>query len=350
MQSPAVAASQPLLPVQQVQPMFPANLPLPAQPPRIPSPPRRHRGMFWVAVLAALAALAGGAVVAVTAYLGASSPDAVAKAYFRALGRGDAPGALAMGAVPPGSRTFLTSDALRAADKIGKLTDVTVLSVAQAGGKAQVTVQYQLGFRPNPVVVNDTVHLTKHGHTWRLDETAVETRLDPEVAGRRLTLAGAAVPSGMVLLFPGALPMTVDTPNLDISDRVVHLDGFVPSNVEPEVSSVGRQAVVAAVGSAVQACLDAKRVAPCPSANDDRAVPASTRGTLPRDVGANLDITVADGPDGRIDVNGTVEVRGRYQRLDFDNLPVTRSGNIALVVKAHCYATDPSKLAWDTPS
>jgi hypothetical protein len=350
MPAPGVGAGQPLLPVQQVQLMFPANLPVPAQPPRLPAPPRRHRGMFWVAVLAALAALVGGGVVAVTAYLGASSPDAVAKAYFRALGRGDAPGALAMGTVPPGPRTFLTSDALRAADQIGKLTDVTVLSVAQDDGKAQVTVQYQLRFRPDPVVVNDTVHLTRHGHTWRLDETAVETTLDPQVAGRRLTLAGAAVPSGTVLVFPGALPMTVDTPNLDISDRVVHLDGFVPSNVEPELSEVGRQAVVAAVASAVQACLDAKRVAPCPSPNDDRAIPGSTRGKLPRDVGAKLDVTVADGPDGRIDVSGTVTVRGRYQRLDFDNLPVTRSGNIVLAVNAHCYATGPSKLAWDASS
>ena len=319
-------------------------------PPYFPAPPRRHRGMFWVAVLAALVALAGGAIVAITAYTGASTPDAVTKAYFRALGRGDAPGALALGDLPAGSRTFLTSDVLRVALKIARLTDVEVLTVDEDAGTARVTVQYELRFAQQPVIVNDTVELRKGGHGWRLDDTAVATSLDPAAAGRRLSLAGAAVPSGTVLLFPGALPITVDTPNLDLDDRVVHLNGFIPSDLQPVVTKAGKRAVADAVGAALKSCLNGKTVAPCPAPNDDRAVPGSVRGTLPADVAAKLNVAVASGPDGLLDVSGTVDVRGRYQRLNFNNLAVPRSGTIHLVVRAHCYATNPNKLVWDAAS
>ncbi len=351
---PAYAANQPHGPAQPhfpTQPLFPAYPPVPAYPPpQIPSPPRRHRGMFWVAVLAALAVLIGGTVVAVTAHNTASTPGAVAKDYFRALGRADAPAALALGDLPAGPRTFLTSDVLRAALKVGKLSDVTVLSVARHGDTADVAVQYQLHAPAGAVVVNDTVHLTRRGHDWRIDATAVPTRLALPVAGRRLTLAGAAVPQGDVLLFPGALPVTADTPNLDVPTRVVHLHGFVPRIIEPEVSDQGERAVTVAVGAAVQACLDAKARASCPAPSDERAIPGTVRGTLPADVGAKLDITVGPGPDGLLIVHGTVDVHGSYQRLDFNNLPVDKSGTVHLVIHAQCYATDPSKLVWRSSS
>lgn len=331
-------------------PLFPLHVDSSQRPPPAPPPPRRHRGMFWVAVLAALAALVGGTVVAVTAYTGASTPGAVVQTYFHALGRGDAPAALALGDLPDGPRTFLTSDVLRAGLKIAKLTSVSVLSTSQQGDTAKVTIQYQLRFPTKTVVVNDTVSLRKHSDGWRLAATAVATNLDPVVAARRLVLAGAAVPSGTVLLFPGALPLAADTPNLDVGLPVVHLQGVVPRNIRPTVSAAGRQAVADAVAGAVQKCLDGKVIQPCPTINDDRAVPGSIRGTLPSDVASHLDITLAPGPSGLIEISGTVDVHGRYQRLDFNNLPFTHSGPLALNVRAQAYATDPSKLQWDTPS
>ena len=239
---------------------------------------------------------------------------------------------------------------LRAGLKIAKLTSVSVLSTSQQGDTAKVTIQYQLRFPTKTVVVNDTVSLRKHSDGWRLGATAVATNLDPVVAARRLVLAGAAVPSGTVLLFPGALPLAADTPNLDVGLPVVHLQGVVPRNIRPTVSAAGRQAVADAVAGAVQKCLDGKVIQPCPTINDDRAVPGSIRGTLPSDVASHLDITLAPGPSGLIEISGTVDVHGRYQRLDFNNLPFTHSGPLALNVRAQAYATDPSKLQWDTPS
>jgi hypothetical protein len=331
--------------------------PFPAQPLMFAAPqpptkrvrsPRRHRGVFWVAVLTSLVALVAGVFVAVTTYVSATAPDTIATDYFRALSRGDAAGALAYGDVPAGPRTYLTGGVLRAALEVASISDVSALSVDRIGDRANVTIQYQLGFRGNQKAVSDTVMLNRHATSWRLAETAASVQIIAKVAGHRLTLAGSALPAGSVLVFPGALPLSVDTPNLAIGEEVVHLSEKPSRTLRPTLSKAGTQAVQAAVVSAVRACLGANPSPSCPVPTDARVVPGTLHGTPTGNLGDELTIQVT-GPDGLLDVSGSVAVRGSYQRLDFDNLPAATSGTTELAIRAHCYATNPSKLVWGAP-
>jgi hypothetical protein len=337
---------------QGLPPPFPTQPLAFAAPP--PSPkrvrlPRRHRGVFWVAVLTSLVALVAGTFTAVTTYAGATAPDAIATEYFRALSHGDAARALAFGDLPAGPRTYLTSGVLRAALKVAGISDVTVLSVDRRGDTANVNVQYQLGFRRKQVTVSDEVALSRHGGSWRLAATAVLFRIAAPLAGHRLTLAGAALPERAVLVFPGALPVGVDTPNLEIGEQVVHLTESKPRTVRPTLSTAGKRAVQAAVASALRACLGPNPSPSCPVPTDARVVPGTVHGTLSGDLGQELTIQVAPGPDSVLDIRGSVAVRGSYRQLDFDNLPIAKSGTTDLAIRAHCNATNPGKLAWGAP-
>lgn len=322
----------------------PAFAPAPLPPP--PPPRRRHRGAFWVAVLAAVAALVAGTVVAVTTYLGAATADAAATAYFRDLGKGDAAAALALGDLPTGARTFLTSDVLAAALRLAPISNVRVLSVDQHGGSANVAMQYQLGYQNRPVLVTDQVAVTKDGRRWRLDATAATVRLSPEAARDRLTVVGVAVPSGPTLFFPGALPISVDTPNLSLGPQVVHLTGSVPGDIQPTVSAEGIRAVGDGVAAAVRACISGRWTSSCPASEDPRIVPGTIRGHISSNAAPDISVSLAARGDGLIEIGGTVKVTGSYQKLDFNNRAVTRSGTLSLVIDAQCYATDPARLAW----
>ncbi len=331
--------------------------PFPAQPLMLSAPqppakrvrsPRRHRGVFWAAVLTSLVAVVAGVFVAVTTYVSATAPDTIATNYFRALSRGDAAAALAYGDVPAGPRTYLTGGVLRAALDVASISDVSALSVDRIGNKANVTVQYRLGFRGNQKAVTDTVLLNRHGSSWRLGATAASVQIMAKVAGHRLTLAGSALPAGSVLMFPGALPLSVDTPNLQVDEEVLHVTDKPSRTLRPRLSKAGTQAVQAAVVSAVRACLGTNPSPSCPVPTDARVVPGTVHGTLTGDLGHELTIRVT-GPDGLLDVSGSVAVRGSFQRLDFDNLPAAKSGTTDLAIRAHCYAANPSKLVWGAP-
>jgi hypothetical protein len=319
---------------------------LPAEPPvGHRRPPRHHRGLFWVAVLAALAAVASGAVITATAYVEESEPETAAVAYFEALGRGDAPGALGTGDLPPGPRTYLTRQVLAAALSIAKISDVQVLSVARHGGEAKVTLEYQLGSKQ----VSDAVSVERHGRGWRLTRTAVPVQLRVTAGADRMSIAGAALPKTTVLFFPGALPVVLDTPNLSLPLKVVHLDGDGGAQqLAPQVSRPGHRRVADAVRAAVQACLSGRtsRDCPPPARSAERiAVPGSVRGRVTGNLEKQLTIGVADNA-GLLKISGIVTVKGSYEVLDFNNQPVPRTGPLELSISAACYATDPSKIVW----
>jgi hypothetical protein len=329
-------------------PTFPQAF-APQPPPKRVRTPRRHRGIFWVAVLTSLVAVVAGTFVAITTYVDATAPDAVATDYFRALSHGDAARALAFGGLPAGPRTFLTDGVLRDSLKVAPISDVSALSVDRHGDAATVAVQYQLGSRGKRILVGDTVTLNRHGNSWRLAATAVSVRIAATVAAHRLTLAGSALPARAVLVFPGALPMSVDTPNLEISQQVVHLSDTGTHTVRPALSAAGKRAVQAAFVSAMRACLGAKPSLSCPVPTDARVVPGTVHGKVTGDLSQELTIQIAPGPDGVLDVRGSVPIQGSYRRLDFDNLPAAKSGTTDLAIRAHCDATNPGKLVWGAP-
>jgi hypothetical protein len=308
--------------------------------------PRHHRGLFWVAVLAALAAVAGGALITATAYLSESAPETTAVSYFDALGRGDAAGALGLGELPAGPRTYLTSQVLDAALSIAKISDVRVLSTVRHGDTAKVTLEYQLGAQQ----VSDAVSLVRHGRGWRLTRTAVPVHLRVAAGADRMSVAGARVPTTTVLLFPGALPLALDTPNLDLgAPKVIHLDGGVPPGIQLHVTQIGRQRVSDAVRTALRACLGSRTSRGCPSPADQTVVPGSIRGRITGDLDNDLPITVGASAAGLLSISGNVVVDGTYQKLDFDNLPVRKTGTVELTISAWCYATDPAKIVWGAP-
>lgn len=312
-----------------------------------------RRALYWTAVALAATALVAGSLVAWVAYRSTAGPDGAVRGYFTALADGDAARALGFGDLPAGDRALLSSRVLREQQRLAPITQVAVMATERHGDRAVVTVQYRLGFRGGAQQAVDTVEVRKQGHGWRLTRTAVVTRLALTGAQRRASVLGAPVPDGTVLLFPGALPIRFDTPYLQLdagTDSVRLSDGDVtPADVQ--VSPAGRAAVTAAVRTALSRCLGGGRVDPrCPLPSD-RYVPGSLRGRIAPSAVATLSLSVAGDPDGVIGISGhAVPVTGRYEVLDFENLPVARTGTLQLAVSARAYAVAPLRIGWSRPS
>jgi hypothetical protein len=276
-----------------------------------------------------------------------SAPATAAVAYFHALGRADAAAALGLGDVPPGVHTYLTSEVLQASLRVARISNVHVLSVDRSGRTARVTVQYQLNYPDGPAtLVTDSVNAERRGRTWRLTRTAVPVHLQVTAAAARMSLAGVAVPTRTVLLFPGPLPVSLDTPNLTLGQLVVHLNAANDMKLDPQVSSTGTQAVAQAVATAVRACINAKTSGPCPMPADPQAIPGSVRGAVTGDLTSQLKVEVEPNPNGLLTVTGTINVNGSYQQLDFNNLPENKTGTVQLSINALCYATQPNRIVW----
>lgn len=320
-----------------------------ATPARHRSLPPRHRGLYWVGVLAAVAALVVGGIVTIGAWVRESAPATAAVAFFHALARGDAPAALGLGDVPAGVHSYLTSEVLQATQHVARISNVDVLSVNRTGRTARVTLTYQLTYPDSTTtLVTDSVNTVHRGRAWRLVTTAVPVTMTATSGQARMSIAGSALPTRTVLLFPGPLPVGLDTPNLTLGPQVVHLSVSRPMTLTPKVSPVGERAVEQAVAGAVQACINAKTVGPCPIPSDPQAVPGSVRGSVTGDLASQLNVRVASGPGGLLEVTGTIDVKGSYQKLDFNNLPKHRTGTVKLDIHALCYATQPSRIIWES--
>lgn len=312
-------------------------------------PPSRYQGAFWFALLLATALTLGGVSVAVGAYEAAADPQTVVLAYFAALGDGDAAAALGYGDVPDGSHDLLTSEFLAAQNAVAPISDVAVHAVHRNGDHASVDVTYTLDFASGRSTVADTVGVLRHGHDWRLVRTAVPESLDPGDGSTLASFAGVRIPSGDYPMFPGAVPVTYATPNLEAADgsRVVRFNGSAKLQVDAQVSAAGRRIITPAVRAALVACL-AGRGSPeslCPLPDPDQGVPGSLRGTAAGRASGPLDLSV-DSADGRIDIGGEVDVRATYQQLDQNNL--ASSAKVSTVgLRAHCFATAPGVIVWD---
>lgn len=318
-----------------------------------PGRPRR-RGLFWSAVALALAAVLGGSIAAYVGYQATAGPDGAVRGYFAALAASDAPRALGFGDLPDGPHTLLTSTVLEEQQRLAPIRDVSVIATDRRGDRATVTVQYRLNFAEGPQQAVDTVEVVKKGRSWRLVRTAVATELDVTEARNRLAVLGAGVPEGTVLLFPGALPLRPDTTylQLDPGTSSVRLSDGSSTPVDVQVSAAGRAAVTASVRTALAKCLAGGAAAdprcPLPS---DRYVPGSLRATVSPKALATLSLAVAPDPNGVIRISApALPVTGRYRVLDFDNLPVSRSGTIKLAVSAQAYAVAPLTIGWSAPS
>lgn len=315
----------------------------------------RRPGAFWLATLVCLLVFAAATLYAVLDYLSSAGPAGAVQDYFAALQQGDAARALAFGPVPAGPHGYLSAQVLRDQLSVAGISGIETMISQQQGDRATVRVSYQLSFASGPERVQDSVDVLHVHGRWQLDRSAVRAVVSLSQADNRASLAGSALPATQVVLFPGALPLSFDTLALDVdpASTVIRLSGANLSNLPVRVSATGRQLVGAAVETAVRGCLS--RIPPdalCPLPGDPashtRAVPASLRGTL---VPGSLstDPSVAAGTDGQLDIAGSFQVEGNYQSLDFNNQITEKSGTITVDFGAHCYATSPRAIGWDTP-
>ena len=311
-----------------------------------------RRTMFWVAACAAGVLTLAGVVVAVAGYFTSAGPGQVVRDYFAALSRGDARAALGYGTLPDGPRELLTGPVLRAQQQVGRIGPVSVIAIDQGHDTASVSVHYAITFAPdtNPNVVDDQVRMIKHGRSWRLTETAVPVDLTLKTAQHRASVAGAVIPTGRPLVFPGAVPIAFDAPALKIAEpgRIVRFVDTKRHALEVTVSPDAQQMVSGAVSVALRKCLDSKDPDPlCPMPTSGRAVPGTVRGDVNSKI-LNLRVTVASDTDGRIDVSGGVHVTGSYTELTFDNQQASKPLNgSVLVIRAHASARTPTEIVWD---
>lgn len=307
---------------------------------------RSHRGLYWAAVLLSLVLVVAGSVVVYLGYTATSGPDGAVKGYFAALQRGDAGSALAFGDIPPGPHTLLTDTVLAEQQRIAPIRSVQVVSVQHDGAdRASVTVHYDIDFPDGAQQITDQVPVIKDGSSWDLVRTAIRTQIELTHALERATIVGAGIPDGDTLLFPGALPITFDTPYLELGAGVVTFATRSQVNATVEVSPAGRSAVAGAVSKALRSCVSAGAKGYCPLPSD-RYVPGSLEGRLLADVAERITLAVDPAAAGVIDVAGTVPFRGRFGKLDFDNVPSTRYGTISLPLTATVYAVQPVTVRW----
>jgi hypothetical protein len=317
-----------------------------------PAPPKRHRLLFWTAMVLALAAVGGGLGLAYDAYEEETAPERVVLDYFAAVAGGDAAAALAYGDLPDEESDLLTAEVLAAQLAIAPITAVTVHVPAASGKSASAQVSYQLEFPTGAQTVEDTIPLTRAGRTWRLATVAVPVAMRVTNGTSRATLAGADVPFGRHLLFPGALPIAFDTASLGLEEdtRVVRFAQVGDLEESAELTEAGMAAVAAALDAAFEACLAGTADAPtlCPLPADARAVPGSLSGTTASPASGEILIETQAGNDGLVRMVGDVTVTGEYQTLDFNNQHVVKTGDLVVEVRAACYVTSPESIIWRT--
>jgi hypothetical protein len=311
--------------------------------------PGRRRGRYWFAVALSLVAVILGSGYAYVRYQETAGPDGAVKGYFAALARSNAPAALGFGDLPSGSTALLTSTVLRDQQKIAPIRDFHVVSTDRHGSNATVDVRYRLEFGNGTQQITDQVAVVQRGGSWRLATTAVRTRLRLLQAAGRATVVGARVPTQSVLLFPGAVPIRFDTPYLELSPATssVRLSGEAVTALDVDVATAGKVAMNSAVAVALKSCVAGSHGVDlrCPLP-DARAVPGTMRATLTGRIDQRTKLSVAADPQGVIAVSGTVQARGSYTALDFNNQRIPKRGALTLPMRATAPAVAPLVVRW----
>jgi hypothetical protein len=313
----------------------------------VPSARALDRGWFWIGVLTAVLALVAGVVIAVLGYTAGDDPDTIVLDYYGALGRADAPAALALGAIPAGPRALLTSEVLAEQQKLAPIRDVSITSSSRHGSQATVAVSYRLDFPGAAQQQTDQVTLTRRDGRWRLDRVAAATQLRLLQAADRASILGAPLPDGTALLFPGALPVSFDTPYLELPPSVaaVGIDAPSSTDLHVEVSPAGRAAVYAAVAAQLRGCLKPGADPRCPLPTD-RIVPGTLRGRVDSNIPDVVNLAVAVSARGVITIDGQVLFTGTWRALSFENVAEPQRGDLKLPVEGTTYLTAPLHILW----
>lgn len=304
-------------------------------------------------VLAGLVLMTVGTLGALARYPRTTAPQEVVASYFRALQAGDAPLALSFAQPPHGDTRYLSSAVLRAQAALGPISALDIGTPYRKDGATHVHVSYHILVKGSRAAQRnaDDVVLHEHGRRWLIDRATVPVRITLGVAAERATLAGFALPTATVELFPGALPVRFDDALLSAepSARTLSLTSADPVvNVEAKLNDQAMPALRTALSAAMNRCLQlATRAAPdcplTPTAQRAVVVPRSLRGTVSALTLSHAEVT---GPSGLVNVTGRISVRGTYQLLDFENLPITKQGVQSFDFTAALYGPSRAIVKW----
>ena len=295
----------------------------------------------------AVGLVATGITVAVLGYARTAGPEGAVRGYFAALQADDAPTALAYGTLQNGSHALLTSEVLREQHRIAPLQQVVIGGVQRRGSTATVKVRYVLAFPGLDLPVSADVLVHQSSGEWRLNSVAIPVRLRADEGRQRQTILGTALPSGSVELFPGALPITLDTRYLALDPSVDNITFGSPSliNVNLVVSPAGRAALTSETLAAMRTCVTGAADPACPLP-DERYVPGSLHGTVDGGLRDPLIDLVPGDAVGTMRLSARVSVDGSYRRLDFHNRQLHGHGPIDVVVHAVAYSVAPVRVRW----
>lgn len=281
-------------------------------------------------------------------YAAARGPGSVVRGYFQALADGNAPAALAFADVAPKGQ-FLTSVVLRQQLQAASLSDLSIVRTTRLGSTATVDVRYQLRFSSGTQAVTDSAQLIRRGSSWRLIKVAGTVSLAIQTAGAdRLSFAGRPLPTAAVTLFPGALPLAVDSAALQVLGQpMLRLaDARTVARTAISLSPQLRGQVQRAVGKLLTDCLAATSNDPlCPVPDSGRPIPGSVHGQ-PAQPLASTDLRI-ELTEGLIKVRAEVPVRASWKVWDFENQPVQRRGSTILNLRAQLALDQPTKAFWD---
>jgi hypothetical protein len=201
--------------------------------------------------------------------------------------------------------------------------------------------------------VVDAVDLVRAGSSWRLVRAGTDLRLSAPGAGAsRLTFAGRPLPTGLVRVFPGALPVGADNQAVQpAGEPVIRLiDENQETTLAATLSPAARQALGRTLATALRACLTgASHDARCPVPTSTRPIPGSLRASeLP--AGSDLpSMSLSAVADGLVVLTEQVSVHGSWRTWDFNNQAVSHTGQATLDLQAKASIADLSTIYWDQP-
>jgi len=310
----------------------------------------RHRGLFWAGVLCAVVLVVAGGAVAWFAYRQTDGPDGAVRGYFEAIARDDAAAALGYGTVPHGATPYLTDAVLKQQSAIAPMSGIGITDVTQHGRTAEVGYTYRLDFADGPQQVKGTLRTSEHGTRWRLDTVAAHVGLQLAQAQNRAALATTPIPVDPVWLFPGAIPIRFDSPDLELAASTddVRLSDVGTISLRAQVAPAAKERLTRQLTAMLHTCVTSTslaQTADCPLP-DDRYVPGSLHGTIARTSVDGLGYNVALDAGGELTVGGHVTFHGTYDVLDFQDVVHHRSGALSIPVQAQASLAKDLQLSW----
>ena len=197
----------------------------------------------------------------------ASAPSDAVRGFLEAVAANDGETAVGYLDDAPADTTFLSRPVLEVSAKKSAITDIDVPEVTDKY-TSRVAASYTIGGE----TVTEDYSVTEVGGNWKLSRGVTELDLSYQRdEGLPMMLNGVEVTSDKIALFPGHYTFTT-TSKLVSYGAENELDLTGPSDYDsprltPTLTSAGKSAFLKATKSALDKCLDQRKLAPknCPN-------------------------------------------------------------------------------------